>query len=76
MKNFKNILLINYGGIGDEILFLPTIDAIKKEYNDAKITLALEPRSKSIQNLSKNIDEIIWNFYCWILIFIIYKRFN
>ncbi|MBQ7287137.1 MAG: glycosyltransferase family 9 protein [Candidatus Gastranaerophilales bacterium] len=59
MKNYKNILFINYGGIGDEILFLPTIDSVKKDYKDAKITLALEPRSKSIQNLSKNIDNVI-----------------
>lgn len=59
MKNYKNILFINYGGIGDEILFLPTIDSIKKEYQNAKITLALEPRSKSIKNLSKAIDETI-----------------
>lgn len=59
MKNYKNILFINYGGIGDEILFLPTIDSIKKEYKNAKITLALEPRSKSIKNLSNSIDEII-----------------
>ena len=59
MKNYKNILLINYGGIGDEILFLPTIDSIKKDYPDAKITLALEPRSKSIKNLSNKINEVI-----------------
>jgi len=59
MKNYKNILFINYGGIGDEILFLPTIDSIKKEYREAKITLALEPRSKSIKDLSQNINEII-----------------
>lgn len=59
MKNYKNILLINYGGIGDEILFLPTIDSIKNEYKDAKITLALEPRSKSIKNLSNAIDDVI-----------------
>lgn len=59
MKNYNNILLINYGGIGDEILFLPTIDSIKKQYPNAKITLALEPRSKSIKNLSNNIDDVI-----------------
>ena len=59
MKNYKNVLFINYGGIGDEILFLPTIDSFKKQYPNSKITLALEPRSKSIKNLSKNIDEII-----------------
>ena len=59
MNNYKNILLINYGGIGDEILFLPTITSIKEQYPNAKITLALEPRSKSITNLTTLIDEII-----------------
>ena len=59
MKNYKNILFINYGGIGDEILFLPTIDSVKKEYKNAKITLALEPRSKSIKNLTNAIDEVV-----------------
>lgn len=59
MKNYKNVLFINYGGIGDEILFLPTIDSVKKEYPDSKITLALEPRSKSIKNLTNKIDEVI-----------------
>jgi len=59
MKDFKNILLINYGGIGDEILFLSTIHSIKKQYKSAKITLALEPRSKTVKDLSSEIDEII-----------------
>ena len=56
---YKNILFINYGGIGDEILFLPTIASIKKDYPNAKITLALEDRSKSIKNLTKMIDKTI-----------------
>ena len=36
MKNtkFKNALFINYGGIGDEILFLPAIEGFKKQYPD------------------------------------------
>ncbi len=55
----KNILFINYGGIGDEILFLPAIASVKKEFPNSKITLALEPRSKSIKNLTTLIDEII-----------------
>ena len=54
-----NILLINFGGIGDEILFLPTIQTLKEEYKNSKITLVLEPRSASIQNLTNTIDEII-----------------
>ena len=59
MKDFKNILLINFGGIGDEILFLPTIKSIKQAYPESKITLVLEGRSKSIKNLSNIIDETI-----------------
>ena len=59
MKNYKNILFINYGGIGDEILFLPTIASAKKEFKEAKITLALEPRSKSIKNLCDDINDLI-----------------
>ena len=59
MKNFKNILFINYGGIGDEILFLPAIKSVKSDFPEAKITLALEPRSKSIKNFVSFIDEVI-----------------
>ena len=47
-----NILAINFGGIGDEIFFLPTLISLKKEYPNSKITLALEPRSKSVKDLT------------------------
>lgn len=55
---FKNILVINFGGIGDEILFLPTLISLKKTYTDARITLALEPRSKGIIDLTNIIDDL------------------
>lgn len=60
MNDFKNILLINFGGIGDEILFLPTIKCVKEAYPNAKITLCLEPRSKSIKDLTNLIDDLIY----------------
>ena len=53
-----NILAINFGGIGDEIFFLPSLISLKKEYPDAKITLALEPRSKSVKDLTNAIDNL------------------
>lgn len=56
MSDFKNILLINFGGIGDEILFLPVIQALKKEYPTSKITLCLEGRSKAFLNLTNLVD--------------------
>lgn len=59
MKEPKKILAINFGGIGDEILFLPALSSLKKEYPEAKITLALEPRSKSVKDLSNLVDEVM-----------------
>ena len=56
-ENIKKILVINFGGIGDEILFLPTLISLNKEFPDAKITLALEPRSRGITDLTDIIDE-------------------
>ncbi|MBR4625054.1 MAG: glycosyltransferase family 9 protein [Alphaproteobacteria bacterium] len=60
MKNIKRILAINFGGIGDEIFFLPTIISLKKEFPDAKITLALESRRRSITDLTDKIDDLIY----------------
>ncbi len=60
----KNILLMNFGGIGDEILFLPTIECLREEFEkqgEAKITLVLEPRSASIRELTRLIDDV---FFC------------
>lgn len=59
MKKPKKILAINFGGIGDEILFLPALSSLKKEFPQAKITLALEPRSKSVKDLSNLVDDVI-----------------
>lgn len=58
MEDIKSILVVNFGGIGDEILFLPTLISLKKTYPNAKITLALEPRSKGIKDLTDIIDEV------------------
>lgn len=58
-KCFK-ILAVNFGGIGDEILFLPTLISLKKQFPNSHITLALEPRSKSIAELTDIIDDLIF----------------
>lgn len=58
MENVKKILAVNFGGIGDEILFLPALISLKKEFPQAKITLALEPRSKGIRDLTDIIDDL------------------
>lgn len=59
MEEINKILAINFGGIGDEILFLPTLISLKKAYSNAKITLALEPRSKGIKDLTDTLDDLI-----------------
>ena len=56
----KRILFINFGGHGDEILFLPTIQSVKKEFPNSYITLALEERSKGIISLTDVIDETLF----------------
>ncbi len=58
-NSVKKVLLINFGGIGDEILFFPTIKSIKETYPNAKIYLALEPRSRSAKHLCKDIDKVL-----------------
>jgi ADP-heptose:LPS heptosyltransferase len=52
-------LTINFGGIGDEILFLPTLESIRRIYPDAHLTLLLEPRSKSFQQVTDKLDQVI-----------------
>jgi ADP-heptose:LPS heptosyltransferase len=56
----KKILFINFGGLGDEILFLPTIQSVKKEFPNSHITLVLEERSKGITSLTDSIDNILF----------------
>ena len=56
----KRILFINFGGLGDEILFLPTIQSVKKELPNSHITLALEERSKGITSLTDVIDDTLF----------------
>lgn len=59
MEKKKKILTINFGGIGDEILFFPTLKTIKKVYPKSEITLVTEPRSAAAQNLTELVDNII-----------------
>lgn len=59
MKKIKKALFINFGGIGDEVLFLPTLQSFKNKFPQTEITLALEPRSKSIKDLSSLIDNVL-----------------
>ena len=60
MSKRKKVLFINFGGIGDEILFLPTILSFKKQYPECEITLALEKRSSGITSLTNVLDKTLY----------------
>ena len=45
-------LFINPGGIGDQILLLPTIKLLKEKFPNCEIDLITEPRSTCIQELT------------------------
>ena len=47
------------GGIGDQILFFPTLDDIKRNYPDAEIDVVVEPRSKAAYRVSKSVSDVI-----------------
>ncbi len=59
MSSPAKVLAINFGGIGDEVLFLPTLERIKELAPECELTLLLEPRSKSIMDVTNLIDKII-----------------
>jgi ADP-heptose:LPS heptosyltransferase len=57
-KPVKRIALVNFGGIGDEILFSPVIAAIREQFPAAHLTLFLEGRSRSVSDLLPGLDAV------------------
>lgn len=47
------------GGIGDQILFFPTLDDLKRYYPNAQIDVVVEPRSKNAYRVSKVVHEVL-----------------
>ena len=47
------------GGIGDQILFFPTLDDLKRIYPEAQIDVVVEPRSKGAYRVSKSVHEVL-----------------
>ncbi len=46
------------GGIGDQILFFPTLDDLKRHYPNAQIDVVVEPQSKAAYRVSKSVNEV------------------
>ncbi|HEY9875697.1 MAG TPA: glycosyltransferase family 9 protein [Candidatus Obscuribacterales bacterium] len=57
------ILALVPGGIGDQILFFPTLDDLKRYYPEAQIDVIVEPRAKGAYRVCKSVDAAIaFNF--------------
>lgn len=47
------------GGIGDQILFFPTLDSLKQAYPSADIDVVIEPQAKPAYRICQSVDELI-----------------
>ncbi|MDD2689993.1 MAG: glycosyltransferase family 9 protein [Candidatus Omnitrophica bacterium] len=56
-KYFKNILVINLGGIGDLLLSTPALCALKNNYSQARITLLVIPRAAELARELSYVDQ-------------------
>ncbi|MDJ0688674.1 MAG: glycosyltransferase family 9 protein [Xenococcaceae cyanobacterium MO_188.B32] len=53
------ILALVPGGIGDQILFFPTLETLKEKYPQATIDVLVEPSAKAAYRVCKNVNEIL-----------------
>ncbi len=53
------ILALVPGGIGDQILFFPTLDNLRGRYPEAEIDVVVEPQSTAAYRVSKSVDKVI-----------------
>lgn len=58
-SRIQRILVVNFGGIGDEILFFPVIQSLREAYPHAKLTALVEPRCKGIMAFNPAVDEVL-----------------
>lgn len=57
------ILALVPGGIGDQILFFPTLDSLKQAYPKAKLDVVVEPRAKAAYRVCPFVnEEIVFDF--------------
>lgn len=53
------ILALVPGGIGDQVLFFPTLETLKNKYPKALIDVIVEPRSKSAYRVCQYVHEVL-----------------
>ncbi|OGG13479.1 hypothetical protein A2773_01050 [Candidatus Gottesmanbacteria bacterium RIFCSPHIGHO2_01_FULL_39_10] len=61
MKDIQKILIIFKSGIGNFILFTPALQALRKKYPEAKITVLAAPRGapEILNSLSNLVDRVL-----------------
>ncbi len=57
--NIMRVVALVPGGIGEQILFFPTLDDLKRNFPDAQIDVFVEPRSKAAYRVSKSVNEVL-----------------
>jgi ADP-heptose:LPS heptosyltransferase len=55
----QKILVVNFGGIGDELLFFPVIQSLREAYPTSRITALVEPRCQGIMAFNPAVDEVL-----------------
>jgi ADP-heptose:LPS heptosyltransferase len=53
------ILALVPGGIGDQILFFPTLDDLKRHYPQAEIDVIVEPRAKGAYRVAASVEDVL-----------------
>lgn len=53
------ILALVPGGIGDQVLFFPTLDDLKTYYPRSEIDVIVEPRAKGAYRVSGSVEEVL-----------------
>jgi lipopolysaccharide heptosyltransferase II len=59
LSQIRSILIIRPGGIGDAILLIPAISALKEKYPDSQVTILAEERNVSAFNLCPCVDQVL-----------------
>src|SRR3978361_2301197 len=57
--SIRRILVVNFCGIGDEILFFPVIQSLREAYPQAHLTALVEPRCEGIMRFNPAIDDVV-----------------
>lgn len=59
IANFRNILVIDLGQLGDVVQSLPALGALRQRFPDSKITAMVEKTPAEVVRLSGVVDEIV-----------------